>query len=262
MKKHLVILVAMLSVIFALAGCSSNEQDILTEKTVIDRNLRNPFAYIGDLHNVCMDSITRNNITPNNLNDYVLNFTERHYDELGMASNKISKEIPTCYEICKTADKCAIDNSGLPTSTRAAVLVHDSLLNQMPVSWISYINKINEVINNSICDTTKLDSAFSEIDNRIMNDNSLSKYDSQSLLCVSSIAKASYYYNALSPTTRASRGRRFIEADFWGAIGGVVKHGLINGFRGLMFGPGGVVVGVASSAFLGGAISSGLSLLH
>ena len=258
MKKHLVLLLAMLSLIFALSGCSSTEQDALT----VDGNLKNPFAYIGDLHNVCMDSITKNNISQSQLNDYVLNFTERHSDDLRMASNSISKEIPTYYEICRVADKCGIDNNRLYASTRAAALVHDSLLNQMPASWTSYINKMNEAINNPICNTAQLDSVFSKIDNIIMNDDSLSKYDSQSLLCVSSIAKASYYYNALSPTTRASRGSKFVEADFWGAIGGVVKHGLINGFRGLMFGPGGVVVGVASSAFLGGAISSGLSLLH
>ena len=118
----------MISLIFALSGCSSTEQDALT----VDGNLKNPFAYIGDLHNVCMDSITKNNISQSQLNDYVLNFTERHSDDLRMASNSISKEIPTYYEICRVADKCGIDNNRLYASTRAAALVHDSLLNQMP----------------------------------------------------------------------------------------------------------------------------------
>ena len=261
MKKGMLFLLLLLAS-FLFIGCTSEEENISRKGTTMCNGLNNPFAYIGELHNECMDSLLGKNMESDSVDSYVLKFTKENHTKLFSCYKEINKEIPNYKEIIQLGNDCA--NAFYPenSTTRASEMLQDNMYDSIPTSWKSHILYIEKQLESNCQDSVSLDKAFGLIDSCIISDKNLNAEGIQSLLCISSIAKSTYKYNILGTSTRSSIGARFIEADFWGAVGGVVKHGIVNGFRGLMFGPEGVVCGVAGSAFLGAAIGSGLSLLH
>ena len=250
MKKMYFLLLTLFLV--CVIGCSNDTHNVLDCNA--EELKENPYDYLGEIHNACMDSIKEIGIAESELSNYVIGFIERRKTIFNITN---IRDIRNYREICDNTLK--IGRNMLVSKTRGGDVV-DSILQKIPLSWKSYVVTLLEIVDNSYEDTVSLRKDFFIVDNKIMNDKNLSNTDKDCLLCSSSVAKASYIYNKFNVKTRSSnKGDNIVKSDLLGALGGVVEYGLAGTSTGLVFGPGGIALGLIGGAGLGAMISSGFS---
>lgn len=262
-KKNLVLLAFALTTICITSCTSSDDVAHLATKPVAS-TFKNPYSFIGVLHNEAMDSVKAQKVTIDNLKHFTKEFTDRH-----------NKQIP---ELAKSQQEdqhseVSIDNGfdiGKKTcqvTTRAAMdALTDSLIKAFPIEGQKYIAKIYEICDKEEHDSVKINNIFDNFDITINNDTNIDDTLKHVLLATSSIARATNIYNADTFRTLSTRGatwRSSCRADVGGAIGGILGRGAFvrAAFSGLMFGPSGIVCSFARDAVRGAIASSALHVI-
>lgn len=262
-KKNLVLLAFALTTICITSCTSSDDVAHLATKPVAS-TFKNPYSFIGVLHNEALDSVKAQKVTIDNLKHFTKEFTDRH-----------NKQIP---ELAKSQQEdqhseVSIDNGfdiGKKTcqvTTRAAMdALTDSLIKAFPIEGQKYIAKIYEICDKEEHDSVKINNIFDNFDITINNDTNIDDTLKHVLLATSSIARATNIYNADTFRTLSTRGatwRSSCRADVGGAIGGILGRGAFvrAAFSGLMFGPSGIVCSFARDAVRGAIASSALYVI-
>lgn len=262
-KKNLVLLAFALTTICITSCTSSDDVAHLSTKPVAS-TFKNPYSFIGVLHNEALDSVKAQKVTIDNLKHFTKEFTDRH-----------NKQIP---ELAKSQQEdqhseVSIDNGfdiGKKTcqvTTRAAMdALTDSLIKAFPIEGQKYIAKIYEICDKEEHDSVKINNIFDNFDITINNDTNIDDTLKHVLLATSSIARATNIYNADTFRTLSTRGatwRSACRADVGGAIGGILGRGAFvrAAFSGLMFGPSGIVCSFARDAVRGAIASSALHVI-
>ena len=262
-KKNLVLLAFALTTICITSCTSSDDVAHLATKPVAS-TFKNPYSFIGVLHNEALDSVKAQKVTIDNLKHFTKEFTDRH-----------NKQIP---ELAKSQQEdqhseVSIDNGfdiGKKTcqvTTRAAMdALTDSLIKAFPIEGQKYIAKIYEICDKEEHDSVKINNIFDNFDITINNDTNIDDTLKHVLLATSSIARATNIYNADTFRTLSTRGatwRSSCRADVGGAIGGILGRGAFvrAAFSGLMFGPSGIVCSFARDAVRGAIASSALHVI-
>lgn len=262
-KKNLVLLAFALTAICITSCTSSDDVAHLATKPVAS-TFKNPYSFIGVLHNEALDSVKAQKVTIDNLKHFTKEFTDRH-----------NKQIP---ELAKSQQEdqhseVSIDNGfdiGKKTcqvTTRAAMdALTDSLIKAFPIEGQKYIAKIYEICDKEEHDSVKINNIFDNFDITINNDTNIDDTLKHVLLATSSIARATNIYNADKFRTLSTRGatwRSSCRADVGGAIGGILGRGAFvrAAFSGLMFGPSGIVCSFARDAVRGAIASSALHVI-
>lgn len=262
-KKNLVLLAFALTTICITSCTSSDDVAHLATKPVAS-TFKNPYSFIGVLHNEALDSVKAQKVTIDNLKHFTKEFTDRH-----------NKQIP---ELAKSQQEdqhseVSIDNGfdiGKKTcqvTTRAAMdALTDSLIKAFPIEGQKYIAKIYEICDKEENDSVKINNIFDNLDITINNDTNIDDTLKHVLLATSSIARATNIYNADTFRTLSTRGatwRSACRADVGGAIGGILGRGAFvrAAFSGLMFGPSGIVCSFARDAVRGAIASSALHVI-
>lgn len=262
-KKNLVLLAFALTTICITSCTSSDDVAHLATKPVAS-TFKNPYSFIGVLHNEALDSVKAQKVTIDNLKHFTKEFTDRH-----------NKQIP---ELAKSQQEdqhseVSIDNGfdiGKKTcqvTTRAAMdALTDSLIKAFPIEGQKYIAKIYEICDKEEHDSVKINNIFDNFDITINNDTNIDDTLKHVLLATSSIARATNIYNADTFRTLSTRGATWssaCRADVGGAIGGILGRGAFvrAAFSGLMFGPSGIVCSFARDAVRGAIASSALHVI-
>ena len=247
MKKNLVLLAFALTTI-CLASCTSSDDVSHLSTNSVTSTFKNPYSFIGQLHNEAMDSVKAQKVTIDNLKHFTKEFTDRH-----------NKQIP---ELAKSQQEdqhseVSIDNGfdiGKKTcqvTTRAAMdALTDSLIKAFPIEGQKYIAKIYEICDKEEHDSVKINNIFDNFDITINNDTNIDDTLKHVLLATSSIARATNIYNADTFRTLST-------------IGGILGRGAFvrAAFSGLMFGPSGIVCSFARDAVRGAIASSALHVI-
>lgn len=262
-KKNLVLLAFALTTI-CITSCTSSDDVAHLATKPFASTFKNPYSFIGVLHNEALDSVKAQKVTIDNLKHFTKEFTDRH-----------NKQIP---ELAKSQQEdqhseVSIDNGfdiGKKTcqvTTRAAMdALTDSLIKAFPIEGQKYIAKIYEICDKEEHDSVKINNIFDNFDITINNDTNIDDTLKHVLLATSSIARATNIYNADTFRTLSTRGatwRSSCRADVGGAIGGILGRGAFvrAAFSGLMFGPSGIVCSFARDAVRGAIASSALHVI-
>jgi hypothetical protein len=119
-----------------------------------------------------------------------------------------------------------------------------------------------QICDKQITDTIEINKIFNDIDSNIYYDVNLNDTLKGALLAISSIARATNIYNSKPLSTRGATWGSTAHADLGGAIAGLGWRALFRAsYRGLMFGPGGIVVGFAKDCVVGAISSSALHVI-
>ena len=225
MKKNLVLLAFALTTI-CLASCTSSDDVSHLSTNSVTSTFKNPYSFIGQLHNEAMDSVKAQKVSVNNLKHFTKEFTSRRYKQIPELAESQQKEEDSEVSIDNGFD---IGKKTCQVTTRATMdALTDSLIKAFPIEGQKYIAKIYE-----ICDKEENDS----------------------------VARATNIYNADTFRTSSTRGatlRSACKADVFGAVEGMIGRGAFvrAAFSGLMFGPSGIVCSFARDAVRGAIISS------
>lgn len=263
MKKNLVLLAFALTTI-CLASCTSSDDVSHLSTNSVTSTFKNPYSFIGQLHNEAMDSVKAQKVSVNNLKHFTKEFTSRHYKQIPELAESQQKEEDSEVSIDNGFD---IGKKTCQVTTRAAMdALTDSLIKAFPIEGQKYIAKIYEICDKEEHDSVKINNIFDNFDITINNDTNIDDTLKHVLLATSSIARATNIYNADTFRTLSTRGatlRSACKADVFGAVEGMIGRGAFvrAAFSGLMFGPSGIVCSFARDAVRGAIISSAFHVI-
>ena len=251
-SRFLAILLAI--VIFGSFSSPEESSDYVSDLTT--SNFSNPYAFIGSIHNEAMDSVVAQKISLSNLKSFNRDFTNKKSSKIkGFDGEKISTEaLNAGYDIGlkmkQVKTRATLDN------------LTDSLICCIPEEGRPYVSKMFQICDKQITDTIEINKIFNDIDSNIYYDVNLNDTLKGALLAISSIARATNIYNSKPLSTRGATWGSTAHADLGGAIAGLGWRALFRAsYRGLMFGPGGIVVGFAKDCVVGAISSSALHVI-
>ena len=249
-------LLAILLAFVIFGSCSSSEQSSNYLSGLTTSKFSNPYAFIGSIHNEAMDSVLAQEISLNSLKSFNRDFTNKKLNKIkGFEGEKISTDaLNAGYDIglkMKQANtRATLDN------------LTDSLICSIPEEGRTYVSEMFQICDKQMKDTIDINKIFNDIDSKIYYDVNLNDTLKGALLAISSIARATNIYNSKPLLTRGASWRSTARADLGGAIAGLGWRALFKAsYSGLMFGPGGIVVGFAKDCVVGSISSSALHVL-
>lgn len=255
MIKESRLLAILLAFVF-FGSCSSPVESSDCGSGVTTSNFSNPYAFIGSIHNEAMDSVIAQRISLSSLKSFNRDFTTKKLSKIkGFDGDKISTEaLDAGYDIGlkmkQVKTRAALDN------------LTDSLICCVPEEGRPYVSKMFQICDKQMTDTININKIFNDIDNKIYYDVNLNDTLRGALLAISSIARATNIYNSIPLSTRGATWGSTAHADLGGAIAGLGWRALFKAsYRGLMFGPGGIVVGFAKDCVVGAISSSALHVI-
>ena len=241
---------SLVATLLTITSCSSQNSTIaINENTYV-----NPYDFIGEFHNSIMDSIKVNNIRKSQLIDFTnRTVAEKFHDTSTYANNEDVEPILNGIE--KRTEEYA-------TSSRASVLIDDSIRAYIPSDYLPYIEKLNNTIDLRLSDSLTIKQHFYSIEESINNNAELNEEDKANLLAITAIAKYSTIYNR-APESRSATYGSVAKADLGGAITGVISWKCWGkaAVSGLLFGPGGTVLTVAKEAVRGAIVGSAFNII-
>lgn len=263
MKKNISLLAFALTTI-CLASCTSSDDVSHLSTNSVTSTFKNPYSFIGQLHNEAMDSVKVQKVSINNLKHFTKEFTNRHYKQIPELAESQQEEQDSEVSIDNGFD---IGKKTCQVRTRAAMdNLTDSLVKAFPLEGQKYIAKIYEICDKEEYDTVKINNIFDNFDVTIHNDTNIDDTLKHVLLATSSIARATNIYNANTFRTCSTRGVTLsstCKADIGGAITGMIGRAAFvrAAFSGLMFGPSGIVCSFARDAVRGAIVGSAFHLV-
>lgn len=262
-KKNLVLLAFALTTICITSCTSSDDVAHLATKPVAS-TFKNPYSFIGVLHNEALDSVKAQKVSIDNLKHFTKEFTDRHHKQIPELAKSQQEDQHPEVSIDNGFD---IGKKTCQVTTRAAMdALTDSLIKAFPIEGQKYIAKIYEICDKEEHDSVKINNIFDNFDITINNDTNIDDTLKHVLLATSSIARATNIYNADTFRTRSTRGATLssaCKADVGGAIGGLLARGAFAkaAFSGLMFGPSGIICSFARDAVRGAIAGSALHVI-
>ena len=238
-----------------MTACSNDDSFVIDSD--INSEFVNPMAYIGDIHNQGLDSISVNYISLDSICAYSFTFVEDRFPEIPTPNSQMKEVSINALSIAKRIGiECceSYTTRGVSESVTA-----DSVFQEIPPQCKHYVEGIMDIINSNETDSTKIADKFDKINIAINNASDLSDEDKNGLWSCSAIAFSSYMYNLTSISTRAVTAEGVVKADFASAVGGFLCWKFWGKTAtGLMFGPQGAVIAatkeIVRSAIVGSAI--------
>lgn len=288
LMKRIITLMSILSICVCVVCCSETDSFTKLEESSSESEMtlfNNPYDYIGQIHNMAMDSIILNRVPQSSVKEFLYVLMDRHKDMLFQNDEFWGRE----YFLCLAEQ---IDQSGYNHSsgelTRGQINTQiDSLSLFFPISNRVYLHRLVNLVDSHFNDTTIVNLYFSQFDFDVYYSTNMSRTEKELLLSISSIAKVSYKYNLEDYCDKIIRlgieagieeasdwdlepedidyfsinRWDILEADVSGAIGGGIEFVLSGGLgASTVFGPGGVVIGAATSVAGGAFIGSGMAI--
>lgn len=253
MKKIKFTLSFIFAILFTLSSCNNEITENLKSETDVENiSSVNPYDFIGELHNIAMDSIRKNNLLEEEVKDFTLDYVRKHFEE-EPSTRSIENSDEAMENIIRTS-------LAYKYRTRNFISIEDSIISSAPKEIQGYIKIMYDILSEVHSDSISLNKEFNKLDLLIINDSSLSEEDRAAALSVSTIGKHSYLYNFKTIKTRGITSTSVAKADLSGAVSGIISWKCWGkaAATGLMFGPGGIVLTVAREAILGGVLGSGI----
>lgn len=245
----------------------------------------NPYKCIGILHNMAMDSILVNGVKMADLQDFSFCFMNRHADLVFNDPSIRDRSVfdQTCESVKQSVFSCD------PRTRTQDIITLDDSIDVLSFDAKLQLGKIVDLVNRHLEDSLEIVHCFQILDYNIYNHSDISDDEKCILLSISSIANASYLYNVQDYESKFEENRAallsagvdydmliegfetgyrinrwsVLNSDVEGAVTGAIDFVLSGGLAGsTIMGPGGVVVGGATSIASGAVISSGIAIIN
>lgn len=199
---------------------------------------------IGRMHNECMDSIIGNRVPMSQLGNYLYGYSNNRY----FVEDSVGAQVAFLNEFDEllTGEEIELEDIDYPQT------------------WNTHIQNIFSTIENGSTNKAAMNAQFNTIQQGILNDSNLDDIGKVALVGITKVANATYNYNVVDKNVvlKNHAAKSIAKADATGALTGIASGAASGRYAGaLVFGPGGVVLSVASDAFLGAACSSGAVVL-